>query len=125
MKTFTPRKTYYEVLDHVINAITHRFDQDGYKVLCKLEELLCNAKSKLEDYSDALQLYAGNFNQECLAMQLFIIHSNVGIEVRNLNGGAKIKRIPASLNSVEHELYTEVIKLTKIILVMPVTNAVK
>ena len=67
------RKTYYEVLHH---AITHRFDQDGYKVLCKLEELLCNAKSKLEDYSDVVQLYADDFNQERLATQLSILHSN-------------------------------------------------
>ena len=45
----------------------------------------------------------------------------------NLKGGAKLEGIVAflqSLNSVEHELYTEVIKLMKIILVMPATNAV-
>ena len=71
-----------------------------------------------------LQLYADDFNQERLAS---ILHSNVGLEVTNLNGGAELEGIVAflqSLNSVEHELYTEVIKLTKIILVMPATNAV-
>ena len=74
-----------------------------------------------------MQLYADDFNQERLATQLPILHSNVGLEVRNLNGGAKLKGIVAflqSLKSVEHELYTEVIKLTKIIIVMPATNAV-
>ena len=45
-----------------MNAITH-----GYKVLCKLEELRLNAKSKLEGYSAVLQLYADDFNQERLA----------------------------------------------------------
>ena len=95
-------------------------------MLCKLEELLCNANSKLEDYGDVLQLYADNFHQERLATQLSILHSNVGLEVWDLNGGAKLKGIVTflqSLNSVESELYTEVIKLTKIILVMPATNA--
>lgn len=74
-----------------------------------------------------MQLYADDFNQERLATQLSILHSNVGLEVRNLNGGAKLKgnvSFLQSLNSVEHELYTDVIKLTKIILVMPATNAV-
>ena len=90
--------------------------------------ILCNANSKLEDYSDVLLLYADDFNQERLATQLSILHSNVGLEVRNLNGGAKIKFIVAflqSANSVEHELYAEVIKLTKIILVILATNAVR
>ena len=73
-----------------------------------------------------MQLYADDFHQERLATQLSILHSNVGLEVWDLNGGAKLKGIVTflqSLNSVESELYTEVIKLTKIILVMPATNA--
>ena len=62
------------------------------------------------------------------AVQHKMLHSNVGLEVRDLNGGAKLKDIVAflqSLNSVECELYTEVIKLTKINLVMPATNATR
>ena len=59
-------------------------------------------------------MYADDFNQKRLATQLSILHSNVGLEVRDRNGGAKLKSIVIflqSLNSVEHELYTEVIKL--------------
>ncbi|KAL5473597.1 hypothetical protein EMCRGX_G028099 [Ephydatia muelleri] len=80
------RKAYYEVIDFVVQSIKDRFDQNGYKMLSKLEELLCDS--------------------EC---------------------GIKLKGIIAflqSLSLIESELYTEVIKLTKLTIVMPCPNAV-
>ena len=59
--------------DHVINAKTQCFNQDGYKVLCKLEELLCNAKYTFRDYSDVLQLYADHFNHKHLASSILML----------------------------------------------------
>ena len=50
-----------------------------------------------------------------------------GHEIKSLVGGMKLKGIIAflqSLSLIESELYTEVIKLAKLIIVMPATNAV-
>ena len=46
---FFYRRTYYEVIDHVVQAIHSRFDQDGYKTLSRLEKLLCNTKDDFDD----------------------------------------------------------------------------
>lgn len=46
---FFYRRTYYEVIDHVVQAIHSRFDQDGYKTLSRLEKLLCNTKDDFDN----------------------------------------------------------------------------
>eukprot|EP00731_Ephydatia_muelleri_P014282 Em0008g2a len=46
------RKAYYEVIDFVVQSIKDRFDQNGYKMLSKLEELLCDSEYE----SDKLDL---------------------------------------------------------------------
>ena len=51
------RQTCYEVIDYVVQAIRSRFDQDGYKTLIRLEELLCDAKANLDDFGDLVSLH--------------------------------------------------------------------
>ena len=45
------RKTYYEVIDFVLHAIRSRFDQKGYRILGRLESLLCDAVVDVNKYS--------------------------------------------------------------------------
>ena len=123
------RKTYYEVIDFVVQSIRDRFDQNGrFKMLSILEELLCDSECKLEEYSgDVIQLYGDDFNQQRMASQLLILHANLPHEIKSLVGGMILKGIIAflqSLSLIESELhvYTEVIKLAKLIIVMPATN---
>ena len=49
------------------------FNQDDYKVLCKLEEMLCNAKYTFRDYSDVLQLYADDSNHKRLVYSIIML----------------------------------------------------
>ena len=58
-----------------------RFNQDGYKVVCKLESFLCHPKPKPDDYKDIFQLYSKDLDQECLNTQLHTLHSNIPGEV--------------------------------------------
>ena len=77
--------------------------------------------------TDVMQLYGDDFNQQRMASQLLILHANLPHEIKSLVGGMKLKGIIAflqSLSLIESELYTEVIKLAKLIIVMPATNAV-
>ena len=39
------RRIYYEVIDYVVQAIRSRFDQNGYQILSKLEQMLCQFRS--------------------------------------------------------------------------------
>ena len=115
------KRTYFEVIDHAINAIKRRFDQDGYKVLCRLEPLLCHPNPKPDDFKDTFQLYRSDLDQERLLTQLHILHSNapkVGVQVNDLIAYLK------SMNAVERTLYLEVFELAKLILVMPATNSI-
>ena len=121
------RQTYYEVIDHVIQAIRLRFDQDGYRTLCRLEAMLCNSEVNLSDFDDVIRLYGNDFNQDRLATQLRLLHTNLPSEIQNEKGGAKLKSIVKFLQCLspgERRLYSMVIQVAKIILVMPATNAV-
>ena len=60
------KKTYSEVINHAINAIKRRFDQDGYKLLCRLESLLCHPNPKSDDFKDIFQFYRKDLDQERL-----------------------------------------------------------
>ena len=121
------RKTYYEVIDYVVQAIRSRFDQNGYKILCRLEELLCDAKANLEDFDDILSLYGNDLDKDRLATQLSVLHHNIPKEIENEKGGIKLKIIInflQSLNPTECQFYSLVMHLAKLIHIMPATSAV-
>ena len=121
------RKTYYEVIDFVLHAIRSRLDQKGYRILGRLESLLCGAEVDLNKYDDVLALYKDDFERDCLESQLRILHCNLPREIEKETGGTKLKslvRFFQTLSSVEHQFYDMVMKLTKIILIMSATNAI-
>ena len=114
------RKTYYEVIDFVLHAIRSIFDQKGYRILGRLESLLCDAEVDLNNYDDVLALYKDDFERDRLESQLRILHSKE-------TGGTKLKslvRYFQTLSPVERQFYDMVMSLTKIILIMPATNAI-
>ena len=119
--------TSNEVIDHVVQAICSRFDQDGYKTLSRLEKLLCDAKANLDDFDDLLRLYDSDFNKDRLATQLCVLHSNIPKDIKNEKGGMKLKSIInflQCLSPAECQFYSMVMQLVKLILVMPATNAI-
>ena len=72
------RRIYYEALDLVVNCITSRFEQPGYKLYCNLENLLLKSVKKC-DYTEELEsvcsFYGSDFNKEQLQLQLAILPS--------------------------------------------------
>ena len=83
------------------------------------DELLCDSECKLEDYSDVMQLYGDDFNQQRMASQLLILHANLSHEIKSLVGGMKLKGIIAflqSLSLIESELYTKLLSLPNLLL---------
>lgn len=120
------RRKYYEALDLIIACVKNRFDQEDYEMYARCEQLLLKAVRK-EDYSEELKavtsFYGGDFKRDVLDTQLKtlpFVFSNLGdattiydlrVRVQELSKGAKL-------------LISEVIKLLKLIIVMPATNAV-
>ena len=63
-------RIYYEVIDYVVQAIRSRFDQNWYRILRRLEVMLCNSEASLDDFEDVLSLHASDCDKDCLATQL-------------------------------------------------------
>ena len=119
------RRIYYEALDLIVNCITSRFQQTGYKVYCNLENLLLKSVKKC-DFTEELEFvcsfYGSDFNKEQLQLQLPILANALSSQVEhNFHSLLAFFR---NLSSAQRALMSEVCTLFRIILVMPATNAV-
>ena len=101
-------------------SIQERFDQQGFQMLQKLETTLLDPKS--EALQDVCKFYGADLNQDRLETQLKVLHSTHGPDT-GLTDFKSVVSYLKELNSVEKEFYSEVIKVAKLILVMPTTNA--
>ena len=73
------RQLYYEAIDNIVGSLTNRFDQPGYEVYCKLEDLLIKASSK-ENFNASLDFvcsfYKEDFCADLLQAQLLTFGLN-------------------------------------------------
>ena len=121
------RRIYYEAINTVVVAIENRFMQKDFSIYGKLEQLLLQATKK-EDYTDTLKdvtdFYRGDFNRYELATQLEAF-SAMNIEK---NGNSitfhDIHKHFKILDHNQHLLMPQVVKVVKLVLLMPATNAV-
>ena len=79
------RIAYFEALDLLVSAIKSCFDQPGYHVYSKLEELVLKAANK-ESFEEELKFlidfYKDDFHEGQLRVQLDILGSNIPAEVK-------------------------------------------
>ena len=80
-------RLYLEALDNVINRIKDRFNQPGYQIYMKMENLMSKCVSRA-DYTDELKevtdFYGEDLNKELLELQLTILGSNLTPKARTL-----------------------------------------
>ncbi len=117
------RVIYFEAFDLLVQSINTRFDQPGYRAYCCLQSLLMKAVEK-QDFSseltEVMRIYGDDFNGQSLQLQLQILVSTVPEDIHTIMEVLSyLKEMPAS----EKELINEVVKLAKLILVMPATNS--
>ena len=115
------RRIYFEVLDVLTAAIEGRFQQKGFQMLQKLEAILVEKSLEFEVAQEVIEFYGNDLHQERLRAQLLALHSSD--TDRLLSNLQSIISFLRTLNDVEMEFYSEVIKIAKLILVMPATNA--
>ena len=119
------RVQFFEALDLLIACIKDRFDQPGYRVYSKLETLLLDAANGVaideDSFSEMMDLYASDFNRVLLKSQLQILQTKFSDTPKPVRFSA-IKEFLISLSQTR-SLLSEVVKLMKLVLVMPATNA--
>ena len=120
------RRIYFEALDLIINCITDRFDQPGFRVYRNIEQLILKA-AKNEDYGEEFDCIVGfydvDFNPALLKTQLQVLSSNF-YHAESRIFLSDITKFFKSLTSAQQEIFSEVCKLFRLLLVMPATNAV-
>ena len=118
------RPIFFEALDLLIGGIKERFDQPGYRLYSKLEDLLIKAVKK-ENYDEEFEFvtnfYKDDIDPDQLKLQLDVMSSNIPPESENLNS---IIRFLRELSEPQKELVSQVCTLASLVLVMPATNAV-
>ena len=113
------RSIYFEVIDLLMGTIENRFKQKGYQMLQKVEKLLTEKHPGIDKIQEITEFYDNDFHPDRLQAQLVSLHVNESID----SDLQSILSLLRSLNQTEREYYCEVVKLVKLILVMPATNA--
>ena len=118
-------RQYFEVLDLAVVSIRDRFDQPGYTVYCKLEELLLKGAAG-SDFSEQLRKVSGIYH-EIDASQLEVQLSNLATYFQKSGIAVSLQECLyylRNLSPAAKTFYSEVCTLACIILVMPASNAV-
>ena len=122
------RRQHFEAVDLVVNCVRARFHQPGYQIYKNVESLLLNAAngdSFDEEFQKVADFYKDDFNSGLLHTQLESL--NASFEENNDISRVDMKAILKYFRStlpVYRTFYSEVIKLLKLILVIPASNAI-
>ena len=122
------RKVYFEALDLVVNCVKTRFDQPGYRVLRNVEDLLVKAvRSEFEAYQDEFAFVTNFYGEDLDAAVLKVQLETLRTEFE------RSKSLSASLSSIfdyfrelqpaMRTIYSQIVRLIKLLIVMPATNA--
>ena len=119
------RQHYFEVVDHTTSGIQERFNQPDYKVYQMMQSVILKSVKK-EEFETELEglrtMYEEDFDFYLIKPQLQILPTILtnGSETSFTSVVELLKKLSVS----KKKLLSEVIKLTKLILVAPATNAI-
>ena len=119
------RVMYFSAFDMAIQSIKSRFDQPHYKIYSKLECTLLKGaagESYTDDLSSIQELYCTDFDSNILQTQLLILYSHFR-ETAVTPALMDVVDYVKSLGKPGQLLLSEVVKLIRLILVAPATNA--
>ena len=111
---------YFECLDTVTACIKERFEQKSYHIYSNLEQLLL--KGDGNENNELFPLYKDDFTRDVLQVQLSTLHANYSI--KNETGIHGIIEVIKNMSAAERSLFSEVVKVIRIVLVAPATNSI-
>ena len=123
------RQLFFEAFDLVIGCIKQRFDQPDFKIYVDLQESLLKSikgESWENNLHSVCQFYNQDVNESLAKTQIALlpgIATSLGYDQKCFT----IADLISFLKSLEHSqriLLSEVVKIAKLLLVMPATNAI-
>ena len=123
------QKIYFEALDCITRSITRRFDQPDFKKYINLQEILLKAIKQQpweKELDEICTIYGDDFDHYSLEAQLPLLHPTAKALEYNPDKFT-INDLIEMLKRLEPSrmlAMNEVVKLAKLLLVMPATNAV-
>ena len=123
------RQLYFQNFDNIINCIKDHFNQTGYQIYVHLQEILLKV-FKEQNLEDDLQIViqkdgVNTFGVPSLKPQLLFLQETA--KFCGLDSRMQLPEMIAlfkKLDTIKTKLVAEVIKLVKLILIRPATNAV-
>ena len=115
------RPIYFLALDTLIQCISERFDQPGYQTYAKLHNILTNGavgKDFSQELSSVIHLYAVDIDDQLLCSQLILLKTHF----KDCNTPPNLTDIVNFVRPIQG-LFSEVVKVIRLILVAPATNA--
>ena len=124
------RNIYFEVYDQTVNGIKERFNQPDNRIYVNLQELILKVFSKVE-FSKEIEVvkdyYDSDFERFNLELQLQLLHQT-DLKFKEQNHKRftiqDVIVLMQKLPRAHKNVIPEVLKLMKLILVSPATNAV-
>lgn len=123
------RQIYYEALDFVVQAVSDRFDQPGYRVYQSLQEVILRA-CKGETYDEYLEAtlttYKDDLSKCELEAQLPLLKPLCEDIVKEKSSNFSLCDavcILSKLSAAERAAFSGVWRVLKLLLVLPATNA--
>ena len=120
---------YFETFDNIINYIKDRFNQTDYQICVHLQEILIKAFKEQNwehDFQIVIQNYGvDEFDVPSLKTQSFLLPEIAKFDCLDSRMQfSEMRALFQKLDTITRMLVAQVIKLVKLILVMPAANAV-
>ena len=120
---------YFENFENIINCIKDSFNETDYRIYLHLKEILVKTlKEQIRE--DDLQIVIQNYGVnefDVLSLKALLLFLPETAEFYGLGSRMQLSGMIASfkkLDTIKRMLVAEVIKLVKLVLIMPATNAV-
>lgn len=118
------KNIYHETLNLIISCIKDQFDQQDYKMYVNCEQLLLKAACG-RDFTDEFHSVTNFFGSDFIPQELQT-HLNTLTQNMSCEGSVLVSDVLMYLQSLslsQQKQVSQVVKLAKLILVMPITNA--
>ncbi|XP_071522625.1 LOW QUALITY PROTEIN: uncharacterized protein Atac2 [Panulirus ornatus] len=118
------KNIYHETLNLIISCIKDQFDQQDYKMYVNCEQLLLKAACG-RDFTDEFHSVTNFFGSDFIPQELQT-HLNTLTQTMSCEGSVLVSDVLMYLQSLslsQQKQVSQVVKLAKLILVMPITNA--
>ena len=122
------RQTYFEVIDLAVSSITERFEQPGFRIYSKIEQLLfkaCSGKDYESELSFVCNFYGQDLNKADLESQLKVLRTLYDEKTESGDHPSirSLKEVLQSLSPAQRGIVSMVCKAFQLLLVIPATNS--